>query len=54
MESSVDFLRRIFDLLNDGGVFDVHNDEPKAIVDFKHPEEMKVTEAKRGNFLVNH
>lgn len=42
MEDSVDFLRQIFDLLNDGGVFDVHSDEQKAIVDFKHPEELKV------------
>lgn len=38
----MDFLRQIFDLLNDGGVFDVHSDEQKAIVDFKHPEELKV------------
>lgn len=42
MEDSVDFLRHIFDLLNDGNVFDVHSDEQKAIVDFKHPEELKV------------
>ena len=42
MEDSVDFLRHIFDLLNEGGVFDVHSDEQKAIVDFKHPEELKV------------
>lgn len=38
----MDFLRHIFDLLNEGGVFDVHSDEQKAIVDFKHPEELKV------------
>lgn len=42
MEDSVDFLRHIFDLLNEGGVFDVHSDEQKAIIDFKHPEELKV------------
>lgn len=44
MEDSVDFLRHIFDLLNDGGALNVHSDEKKAIVDFKHPEELRVRE----------
>lgn len=43
MESSEDFLRKIFDLLKSGGVFDVHNDDEKKVVDFKYPDEMKVS-----------
>jgi hypothetical protein len=42
MESSEDFLRKIFDLLKNGGVFEIHNDEKKRVIDFKYPEEMKV------------
>lgn len=43
-DSSVNFLRKIFDLLNDGDVFvtDGKNDKKKALVDFKHPEELRV------------
>lgn len=43
MESSQDFLRKIFDLLKDGKVFEVHDDEKKKVVDFKYPDEMKVS-----------
>ena len=43
MESSEDFLCKIFDLLKSGGVFEVHNDEKKKVVDFKYPDEMKVS-----------
>lgn len=42
MESALNFLRKIFDLLKSGEVFDVQNDGKKKIIDFKYPEEMKV------------
>lgn len=42
MESSEDFLSKIFILLKNGGVFDIQNDEKKRVVDFKYPDEMKV------------
>lgn len=42
MESSEEFLGKIFDLLKSGGVFDIENNEKKSVIDFKYPEEMKV------------
>ena len=50
-DSSVKFLRIIFDLLNDGDVFVTNEkcDDKKSLVDFKHPEELKV---KKSNFFI--
>jgi hypothetical protein len=42
MDDSVKFLSKVFDLLASGNVFDTESNERKSIVDFKHPEEMKV------------
>lgn len=42
-DESVKFLSKIFDLLKDGNVFVAQSDEPKAIVDFHHPDELKVS-----------
>jgi hypothetical protein len=42
MEESVKFLSRIFNLLKGGRVFDTTTNEPKSLIDFKHPEELKV------------
>lgn len=46
MEDSVDFLRKTFKLLNDEGVFitDEKCNQEKSIIDFKHPEELKVNQ----------
>lgn len=41
-QESLSFLGKVFDLLNDGKAFDTQSNEPKAIVDFRHPEELKV------------
>jgi hypothetical protein len=43
-DSSVDFLRKVFNLLSDGRVLETNdkNDDAKSIVDFKHPHELKV------------
>lgn len=43
MEESVEFLSKVFDLLVGGDVFDTSSSEPKSIVDFHHPEELKVS-----------
>lgn len=43
MEESLEFLSKIFDLLVGGDVFDTRSNELKAIVDFHHPAEMKVS-----------
>lgn len=42
MDEPLKFLSKIFDLLRDGNVFDMKSFEPKSIIDFKHPEELKV------------
>lgn len=42
MDESVEFLSRIFGLLAEGKVFDTKSTDPKSLVDFKHPEELKV------------
>lgn len=42
MEESLEFLSKIFDLLVDGDVFDTRSNEPKSVVDFHHPAELKV------------
>lgn len=44
MEDSENFLNKIFNLLKDGGVFDIQNNEKKKVIDFRHPDEMKVSE----------
>jgi hypothetical protein len=43
-DSSLGFLRKVFDLLHDGGVFDTNErcDAEKSLVDFRHPHELKV------------
>jgi hypothetical protein len=43
-DSSLRFLRKTFDLLADGGVFDTDErcDVEKSLVDFRHPHELKV------------
>jgi hypothetical protein len=43
MDDSVEFLRKTFDLLESGGVFETRSNEMKSVVDFKHPEELKVS-----------
>ncbi|KAG5681676.1 hypothetical protein PVAND_011089 [Polypedilum vanderplanki] len=42
-DSSLNFLRKTFELLNDGGVFDTKEqcDAEKSLVDFRHPHELK-------------
>lgn len=45
MDESLRFLSKTFDLLNEGDVFDTRTDEVKSIVDFKHPEELKVSQS---------
>ena len=42
MEESLEFLSKVFDLLVDGDVFDTRSNEPKAVVDFRHPKELGV------------
>lgn len=42
MENSEEFLSKIFGLLKSEGVFEVHNDEEKKLIDFKFPDELKV------------
>lgn len=51
MEESLKFLSKVFDLLVEGDVFVTKPNELKSIVDFKHPEELKVR-INSGN--VNH
>lgn len=52
-DSSVKFLRKIFDLLNDGDVFDSSDkcDSEKSLVDFRHPPELKVIFCGKYEFL---
>lgn len=42
-DESMKFLSKIFDLLKDGNVFVTQSEEPKAIVDFHHPDEISVS-----------
>lgn len=42
MDESLKFLSKVFDLLGEANVFDTRSNESKSIVDFKHPEELKV------------
>lgn len=42
MSDSQKFLSGIYDLLVDGKVFDTNSTDLRSIVDFKHPEELKV------------
>lgn len=40
-EESLKFLSRIFNLLNEGKVFNSQSDD-EILIEFKHPEELKV------------
>lgn len=42
MEESLTFLSRIFDLLVKGEAFETQSNELKSVIDFKHPQELKV------------
>lgn len=42
MDDSLKFLSTIFDLLNNGRVFDRESCELKSVVEFEHPGELKV------------
>jgi hypothetical protein len=44
MDDSVIFLSKIFDLLDSAKVFETKSNELKSIVDFRHPEELKVSD----------
>jgi len=43
MDESINFLSKIFGLLNDGNVFQTQSNEPNSVVEFKHPEELSVS-----------
>jgi hypothetical protein len=43
MNESFDFLDKIFNLLKEEKVFDTENDEYKSVLNFKQPEELKVS-----------
>lgn len=42
MDDSVKFLKKVFELLESAKVFETRSNDPKSIVNFKHPEELKV------------
>ncbi|CRK92556.1 CLUMA_CG006113, isoform A, partial [Clunio marinus] len=42
MSNPLEFLRKVFDILESENVFVTHSDELKSVVDFKHPHEMEV------------
>lgn len=46
-EESLKFLSKIFDLLSNG-VLNTNSNNQKSIVDFKHPEELKVSYQKKA------
>lgn len=41
-DESLKFLSKVFHLLKDGNVFDTQSNDLKSVIDFKHPEELKV------------
>lgn len=43
MEESKEFLSEIFEMLRHGDVFRTDSNDPKSIVDFKYPDELKVS-----------
>lgn len=43
MEESLKFLSGVFDLLQESEVFDTRSNNPKSVVDFKHPQELSVS-----------
>lgn len=46
MDASLTFLSKVFDLLNEGEAFETQSEELSSIIDFKHPQELKVRELK--------
>lgn len=43
MNESLEFLSKIFDLLKEEKVFDTESEHHKSVIDFKHPDELRVS-----------